>query len=247
MIDEKTYEHIDGYLKGTLDEDTRNNFEQRLQSDSELREELEIQKKLYEHFEVHSEEEERLQGVMKSIEDAGKAYHGLHGRRKKLRYFIPVAASIVLLVGYFMFFGSSSSMDSLYAEYSDWDSLPSLTERGTEVNTLQKAADYFSEKSYAEAISALQTHLEKDPENPLALSYLGLSHLEMQNYDEAIKTFDLLQNGTSLDRNKALWYKAMTYLKAKDEANTISTLEHLLEDSNNYKHKEANELLKTLQ
>ena len=247
MINEKTYELLDAYLNGILSTKERRDFEVQMTKDRELREEMLLQKDLYEVMFLHEQEEKQLKKVQHAISEAHSAYHNFSTPKRRIWRFVGVTASILLLLGYFMFFKTSNSMESLYAEYADWDSLPSLTERTGSGSQLEEAAIYFKEASYTKAISSFEVYLLKDPENPLALTYLGLSYIYSQNYDKAIETFDRLEKGTSLDRDKSYWYKAMAYLKAREKDKAIATLRRLIQDSNNYKYEVAKQLLKRLE
>jgi hypothetical protein len=76
--------------------------------------------------------------------------------------------------------------------------------------------------------------------------YTGLIYSEKENLQESIAQFDLLEKSQSLDRSRALWYKALTYLKFDKVAEAKAMLTSILEDPSNYNYKEAKELLEKL-
>ena len=76
--------------------------------------------------------------------------------------------------------------------------------------------------------------------------YTGLIYSEKENLEKAIEQFDLLENAQSLDRSRAVWYKALTYLKFDKVAKAKEMLTRILEDPSNYNYKEAKELLEKL-
>jgi tetratricopeptide (TPR) repeat protein len=71
--------------------------------------------------------------------------------------------------------------------------------------------------------------------------------LELENYREAIQTFDKLRNSNTLDNHKAYWYTALVYLKQNNAENAKKVLQTLVQDTSNYNYEKAIELLKKLE
>ncbi len=261
MFDDNTYSLIDGYLNGTLSNSNKLDFEKRLKEDSELYEEFIIQKDLFHSLDDNSwafEEQPNLDEVntlktyfesddAKSIAAAiAKSNTDYQSSKKTVfklpRFVYPIAASIALILGYFLLFEKNTTTDSLYAEYKNWDDLPSLTVRADDNdNSLTKGQTAFKNKEYKEASAIFNNYL-KNNTNPQATTYLGVSYIELEEYELAIKTFNSLLEGQSLDRSKGYWYKSLVYLKLGDKAKALETLNLLLEKESNYKYQLAKAL-----
>jgi len=244
MIDIETYRLIDKYLNDTLTIDEKENFEMLINSNSEIREEFSIQKNLFSIIGDSDEEiQQRLQ-IKKKIQNIGKRYH-----RKRITIFrqrLAIAASIIILIGigYNIF---NNKTQSLYDDYVNWNELPSLTHRAENTNNLAQAEIYFLNKEYNNAIIEFENYIREQGNNPQVFAYLGAAYTEITDYENAIKAFDNLEKGNSLDSNKAFWYKAIVYLKMDDEKNSIKMLNLIVQKPNHFKYNEAKELLERLQ
>ena len=245
MIDNSTYELIDAYLNNTLTTAEKEVFEELLKSNPEVREELNIQKNLFYALDDEAPEHQERLHAEKIVKNASQNYH--RKRSLQSRRWMAVAASIVILLGLGYFTLKGSSTQSLYDDYANWNELPSLTDRTQNTNDLATAETYFLNKDYNNAIIEFEDYTSKYGNNPQVLAYLGAAYLEIEDYDKAITAFDNLEQGGSLDSTKALWYKALVYLKADDKQNATKILEYILQNPNHYKYNTAKKLLEELQ
>ena len=261
MFDDNTYSLIDDYLNGILSNDDKLDFEKRLKTDSELYQEFIIQKDLFHALDDNSwafEEQpnpnevntiktyfdsEEAKSIADVIAQSNTEYQNSKKTVFKLPTFVyPIAASIALILGYFLFFGETTTTERLYADYKDWNDLPSLTFRADDNDDrLSKGQKAFKNQQYKEASQIFNSYL-KDNINPQATTYLGVSYIELEQYEQAIKTFNTLLEGNSLDSSKGYWYKTLVYLKLDDKAKALETLNLLLEKESNYNYKQAKAL-----
>lgn len=262
MFDEHTYELIDGYLNNTLDSKDRVKFEGRLENDPELLQEFMIQQNLFNTLEEESWAFEdnpnaedineitsylassEAKNVADAIAQANKEYQTAQKQSYRIpRWLYPIAASVLLLIGYFFFFENTMTTAELYAEYQNWDNLPSLIARAdadATAHLAQGQAD-FKSKKYQEASEVFSKYLQTET-NPQVSTYLGIAYIELEQYSLALETFDKLLKSNSLDSSKAFWYKALVYLKMDDKAKTLETLNLLLQKESNYNYRLAKEL-----
>ncbi len=248
MISEKEYELIDGYLKDELSDDAHIEFEKFVKENEAFKEEFEIQKQLYIALALKKGTNTTVSPIKEAIETASKEYHQSGGKVINFdrRWMMGIAASILLLIGYFVLNPSEPNLSDLYVSNADWTELPSFTVREDSKNALNEAQVSFENKNFEEANAQFNKLLENGSNNPQILMYLGISYLELNDFENAITTFEGLQNGKSLDSNKALWYKALTYLKWNRKELAINTLNELLKDPSNYKHAEAQKIYNEL-
>ncbi|MDY8138617.1 tetratricopeptide repeat protein [Aquimarina sp. 2201CG5-10] len=263
---EKYHDQIDAYLREELSSEDRALFEQSLLEDQELKKEFLIHKELFaleddsiwiqDLFDPDESEVKQVEAYFKSEEvqnlkdviSTAQSNYTESDKKKSIfvnkKWFIPilVAASFTLL--FFVYtFNSGYTAQELYAEYGEWDDLPSLTSRSDETQ-LAEGQRFFEQKEFLASYELFKNlednKLETSPE---ILVYLGLSSLELNKYNEAISYFDQLINSDAIDQSKGYWYKALTYLKQEKKDKAISILEVILKDETNYKYIEAKELM----
>lgn len=270
-FDEHTYEMIAAYLDQNLSDPDRLAFEERIQNDTDLAQEVAIHKEMYvqygtdvsnaQQLPIDSQELQALQNHLRSEEiqelsqkiKAGKKIYDIENTPSKkpiLRYLYYAAAAIALvfLVNRF-FIDTEVSSKELYAEYNTWENLPSLTVRGDHEQDLAKGEALFIDKKYAEAIPLFSSYLTLHQEiiNPHVLTYLGIAYLESNNFDKALPIFDQLLKSNTIESDRAYWYIALTYLKQGNDKKAIANLKLLRNNPDNYYFKKANELLSQLE
>jgi tetratricopeptide (TPR) repeat protein len=258
-IDENTYTLIDAYLKGTLNEKDVIDFKNKLKNDPELNEEFLHQKNLFEtinkqdwpHESNPDTEDVKVLGDYFNSQAAKKTKEVIHLAQKEykakkarvinLKYLYPMAAAILILFGYFNFFGNSST-EKLYHEYKDWSSLPSLTERFDNATDLSKGEQFFKNENYQKAVAIFKVNIDSTNKNPQILAYLGASYLELGDYKSATETFDDLLATNSLDKTKAYWYKALILLKQNQKKEALKMIDTIITKETNYNYTKAIEL-----
>ncbi len=265
---EKYHDQIDAYLRDELSAGDRALFEQSLQNDPELLIEFRIHQELFvqtdettwinESFAPDKKDVKEVEAYFKSS-DAQKLkdtiarvqanyQKGSNTSFLKNKLFIPIlaAASIALFVVLYLVDSNSSTQD-LYATYSQWQNLPSLTSRSDE-NQLAQGQRLFIQKQYDKSYIIFKNYLNTTNEIvPPVLIYAGLSALELKKYKDAISYFDQLIASDAIDQSKGYWYKALVYLKQNKKNEAIQVLEIILKEEQNYNFDEANVLLKKLQ
>lgn len=256
------------YLDGVLSEDEKAAFETQMSTNTELKEYTYLNKEMRTQYNdqdwvfikdidtknikelegyFKSESASELKMVLKKVNSEFQSKNNDIQSKKSWYTFFGLAASIILLVGYFILNNQTSSLD-LYQDYNSWQELPSLINRGEgEYQILTKAETAFLNQNYKEAKEFFTTYIKQSKiYNPNAELYLGISQLELNNFEDALNTFDKLITSQTLDYSKGYWYKALVYLKMGDTKNAIKQLEIISNNSKNYNFKEANKLLKKL-
>lgn len=270
-FDEQTYEMITAYLNQNLSDPDRLAFEERMQKDTALAQEVAIHKEMYAQYgtdvsnaqqlPIDSQELQALRNHLRSEEiqelsqkiKAGKKKYDIENTPSKkpiLRYLYYAAAAVALLFLVNRFFIESHlSSEELYAEYNTWENLPSLTVRGDNQQYLAKGEAMFVNKEYTEAIPLFTSYLTSNPEitNPHVLTYLGIAYLESDNFEKALTTFEQLLRSNTLENDTAYWYIALTYLKQGNDKKAIDNLKLLRNNPDNFYYKKAGALLSKLE
>lgn len=278
-FDIKTYDQIGDYISGTLQKESQKEFEKRMQFEPLLKQEVDLHRSLKyavnekEWFLMEPDQDnedinlirdlkrsEKYSSIEANIKNIGDQYfegnlvatkNSETNKERKWLYYVSGLVAVLCISFFIKDVTLNNSADQLYTEYSNWNTLPSLTVQNDETNVLAEGERLFFEKDYTKAITlfsniAEETKQEKTANSTYVLSYLGASYLESGDYTKAMATYNKLEQSNTLDSSKAYWYKALVYLKQDDKVNAKAMLEKTLESEQNYNFKKANELLKKL-
>ena len=247
MMDEKLFETMENYINGRMTAEEQQSFEQEMSSNPELREELEMHRKL-----VSSIETESVRHMLEQIheENFSQEETPLVSLRSRARYFpLAIAASVALLIlaGWWVFSWQSSQPEALYATYySPDEGLP--TTLGY-MDDAQFAEGMISYKmgDYAEALDYWQPLLSADPANDTLNYYGGLAYLGSGQAEKAIAHLEkVTANEGSAYQTDARWYLALAYLKNERTTEAQALLQILTEEDSPYREA-SREILEKLE
>lgn len=272
-FDDSIHQKIEAYLSGNMSVIDKEAFEANLLSNAELQEEVQIHRAL--KYAVHEKEwvlrknkkndkeiakiknlrrSEEYSKTIKNIKEAESIYFEKKplNQSKKWIYYCCAIVSVACIVVMVQYFNVSHTTDSLYTEYSDWSELPSLTTQGDIQGNLAKGEQLFFDKKYKEAASVFSNSLNISSNThdldftPYVLSYLGISYLEIGEYQKSLQIFNRLLKSDSLDSSKGYWYTVLVYLKMGEEQKAKDTLLLILKNEKNFNFLKAKELLEKL-
>jgi tetratricopeptide (TPR) repeat protein len=238
------YEYIDRYIHNELSDSEKTAFEQQLNTDAEFAEAYQ----LYASIEntMQNDSQGNQQAFIEKLQPLQEKYFLENPKQKKGKLkkilFIGLAATALLVLVFTLipFNNTPKTSEALYAQYAIYEKVDPTT-RGDNDSILNKAAALYNEKNYAAAVP----YLEKiKKENASALFLLAVCNVEIKNYTAAIAHFDILINGTSSYKDKAQWYKALSYLKQDNKAECKNKLLSITNNSAYFK--DATALLKEL-
>ncbi|HEY4323669.1 MAG TPA: tetratricopeptide repeat protein [Mucilaginibacter sp.] len=231
---------IDDYFTGSLNDDEKRDFERRCASDPDFAKEVaeyitirdglksELQQKRKEEFEKLRQELSVPSNII---------------TLKRISYL--VAASIIVILGWFAFFNSSnprSTADKYIAA-----NLTTLRLNMGVSDSLQMGMSAYNSKSFADAERIFKSLASKKDANPDAIEDLGLTYLAMKQYDRALKSFDQL-SVIPLHINKGQFYKALT-LMARSQGTDNQQAKQILQeiiDKNLYDNEDARNWIKQI-
>lgn len=235
-MDNSTYnsEQILKWLDGEMTGEEKTSFEQALASNPQLKaevESLQMAKNAIRSYglkenvaAIHSEMMQEMQAPIRMISN----------RRRIIRYTISVAASILLIfIGITAYNFFSLSADKLYNQ--QFQSYELSTVRGTEsftpIEKLYQQKDY---KAVTQAEKQLQSKTTE--ENFLT----GMSYMELNDLNSAIPEFETVINDRTTSetsyRERAEYYLALAYLKAKNYKKAIEQMESIRNDPHHIYH-----------
>jgi len=259
-MEEEIYKKIETYLGGDMSSDEVKEFELRMSKDINIQKEVKLANEINHHLNDESwlpakgfkdrKIRQDLEDYIKSAEanevkskllKANQRYKRPKTTLKSKSWLVAIAAVFIIGLCTTVYFNQNPSKD-LYAQYYAEKDLPSLVKRGAENELMNNGIVAFKAKEYEKAISFFEDYEEKT-KDPLLYSYIGFSHLELHNINEALVNFDKLLNSNSLDKSRALWYKSLVYLKMDQSDELMKLLLEITNDSTNFNYKKAKKLL----
>lgn len=211
-MNEERYIVFENYLSNELSAEEKMSFEKQLAEDPEFASAFEIYKELNQHLENKFGNEQELKAFKKNLKSISNEH--FKTKKSKVVAFKPwqyaIAASIAILVGLFVFQNINPSFD----DYNNPE-MATFTERGDVNENLKLAQDAFNTKNYKGAIPHFEAVLkvEKSPEIQY---FYAVSLLEDNQFQKAETNLLELKSGTSIYKNKATWYLALSKLKQKE-------------------------------
>lgn len=264
MMEEGYNKKIDAFLGGTLSSEESSDFLKEVAVSEELKDDIRLQDQLHhfladrhfnnddhssnnyiEQLKEHISSDESLR-IKQAIQNANDSFRDSKSDKRPLWKYFSVAAVIVLFI-----YGASSllispSESDLFETYYSTDDLPSFVQRGDELKDVDKAVSLFNEGDYKAALPLFEEYLSKENTNPLGYIYSALSHYNLGDKSKAIKELQILADSDSLDASRAYWYLALIHLNDGEIDKAKAALNRIVGDSENFKHKEAKELLSQL-
>lgn len=243
-MNEQDMELIERYLNDELNELEKQQAEQRLITDHDFRQRLEV---FREYRQMHSPQAASFRQLLDEVQQEYQ-----HEQRPARKYWL-IAASVsvlCLLAAIFYFvLGPSAEPQALYAQYFE---LPAdnLTVRGeAESETrLNEAMSHYNKQQYELAAKELESWLRQHGESAPVLFYAALSHMALEDMPQAIEQLKKITEQPTVAAEylrPAQWYLALAYLHVGQQEQAEALLEDLRNTSSSYADK-ATRLLKDL-
>lgn len=256
---------IEGYLRGTLSTEEQRLVEERIANDAAFREQFLLEQSLQEtlgedQWSFAKQPSKEIDEYRKLLadDDSSELKQVLQQVSKKQqketkirtlqRIFYSSAAVIAILLSITFLFPSHPSNTKLYEEYLQLESLPSIVSRGSEdEKDLVKAQQFFEQGHYSEVINLLNEVVSNSSENSGTIYlYLGISQMELNQYEAAVSTFTSLTESTAMDAEKGYWYQALLYIKQGQTEAAKKRLQKIV-DEKSFNDEKAMDLLKKLE
>lgn len=233
-------EKIEAYIEGRLAGEPLAEFEAKLRSDTSFHREVEEFRVIIEGIRASGEarfaqQVARWEREAQAREAAGTRVRPLDAPRKApltpttpgeeppstawafpWKWTAAVAAAVLLLLAIWLLPKQGTpSAQTLYA--SHFEPYPDLiTQMDASQSLQEEAMAQYNSGNALQALTLFGAVLEDDPDNDLIRLYMGVSHMQINELDEAIRTFDqLIQGDVPSYREPAEWYKALALLKAE--------------------------------
>jgi hypothetical protein len=229
-MNEERYILFGKYLENELSAEEKINFEKQLSEDTEFASTFETFKDLNLHLENKFGNETELNAFKKNLKSISK--ENFKTKKSKVVAFKPwqyfIAASVAILAGLFFF-------QNINPSFEDYDNpeMATFIERGDVNENLKLAQDAFNSKQYKTSIPYFEGVLKVN-KSPEIQYFYAVSLLEDNQFQKAETNFTELKSGTSIYKNKATWYLALSKLKQKEYKSCKEILLTIPDDFEDY-------------
>ena len=229
-MNEERYILFGQYLDSELSAEEKTSFEKQLAEDSEFASAFEIFKELNQHLENKFGNANELKAFKKNLKSVSKEH--FKTKKPKVVAFKPwqyaIAASVAILVGLFVF----QNINPSFEDYNNPE-MATFIERGDVNENLKLAQDAFNAKNYKAAIPYFEAILKVN-KSPEIQYFFAVSLLEDNQFQKAETNLSELKSGTSIYKNKATWYLALSKLKQEEYKSCKEILLTIPDDFEDY-------------
>lgn len=223
----KYNDQIEAYLDGEMTAQEKQRFESELDKDKELNSELELRRQVNQA--ISESDVLDLRATLRNIHHSKPDAISQHRKGKLFGIQWQYAAAAIfglLLVSsltiYLLNVNRAFSSQELYSMYYQPDDAVMVMRSGEtdSDNLLVEALTKYEQQDYEGALQLFK----KDQSNLLVHFYSGLAYMEIDKFEEAIHSFQvIIDNNDNLFIEQAKWYQALSYLKIdeKDKAKLL--------------------------
>jgi predicted Zn-dependent protease len=231
---------FENYLAGELSKKELTEFENLLQKDMELKKDFEQYKEVHHSLENSFKNQKELESFEKNLKNISHQYFNKETNRSSFKWIYSAAASIAILLSFYLFYPSS---EATYEEYIEYPTVNFVT-RGSEQKNLIDAQNAFNDKNFDNAIELLSKALNEDSTNTELKLYQGFSFIETNRYQKAETVLKPISEGNTSYKYTAIWYLALSNLKQEKHSECKELLMQLPEEFTQFK--KAQKLLQNL-
>lgn len=219
----------------------KSEFENKLQTDDNFREQFQIYKETTQFLELKFSKD--AVDFKQNLKVIGSNHFGKPITKKskvislQSKWFA-VAAMLIVFMGVWYFNQSGNPTFSDYNNYNE----AHFIERSDTNQNLVDAQTFFNAKEYKKASQSFAKI--EDLTNPELQLYYAISLIESDDYEKASVLLTNISQGNSVYKEEAIWYMALSSLKQKDYKTCKKQLELISQDSEKYN--QAQKLLKEL-
>lgn len=208
-MNEEFYIGFESYLNNEMPADQKILFDERLKSDLKFRESFNLYKEttsfLENKFDIETID---FKQTLKSI----SVNHFSDNKKVKTKvinfkpFYYAIAASLVFAAGTWFMMQENAS----YGDYNQHETAM-FVERSVGDLNLKDAEKAFNEKDYKNAVASFEK--VTDLTNVEMQYFYAISLIETSDYKKAAVLLNSIKTGTSIYKDKATWYLALSNLK----------------------------------
>lgn len=248
-MDEEMYIGFESYLTNEMPSDEKRLFEKKLQNDAQFREQFHLYKETTQFLNTTFSPETiafkiNLDAISNEHFSQTKEIPTGEQTEQKTKvvnlkpWYYAVAATMAIVFGALLF----TQNDPQYGDFSQHEAAQFI-ERGDDDVNLKKAQDFFNDGEYQKAVLAFEK--SNNLNTPELQYFYAIALIETSRYAKTELALNNLRNGTSVYKDKATWYLALSNLKQKKYDNCIALLKQIPAEAEDYD--KAQQLLEDLE
>lgn len=243
-------EQLEKYLKGDMSAKEMKKFEAMLINDNDLLREIALEQELdsvlmdQDILDLKMKLEAARNATSKSVQ-----LSPVISMMKSNMKYIAAAASMGVLItaGVLTLSPRSYTSDKLFKMYYQPDKAVVVNRAGRGNVNIVEALMKFQKKDYEVASNMFEEILINNPDNIALRFYNGISLIETEKYDEAIKSFNIiLEDNDNLYVEHAEWYLALCYLKKEQVEDARIQLLRIANEEDGFYKEDAKKILEKL-
>jgi hypothetical protein len=234
-IDQQLFEQIEAYLLNTMEASERYRFEAAMAVDEQLRNEVNLQRKLFAAAQTAFFDHKAVQQIpaVKSKAPVKKA---------SFKWWYAAAAVLLVVFATWVYQSSTITPDKLFARYFHADPGLPVTMSSTNAYDFYDGMVSYKEGDYSKAIEIWTGLKEKELPTDTLQYYIGVASINKNDFEAAVQyLLPVAENKAGEWQKKAVWYLALAYVKTNNIPEAIKWLQQLQNDM------QAQLLLKALQ
>ncbi len=234
---------IEKYLYKELSEAEIQEFEQRMESDTDFADEVELRSVIF--AKAKSDFKQQLKAAHQKAQENPATKPS--AKITPLYYLKRIAAVLILGVLAFLLYDklTKPNQADLVNNYIAETHTAPTTLMGENDNAAawKAAKNAYQKGEYETTASEIEKITSPEPEQQF---YLALAHLYNKNYDKSIAQFEsIIQQNNINYAPSSKWYISLAYLKNNQAEQAKKYLQQIVKDKS-WKHQEAQKLLETL-
>ncbi len=168
---------------------------------------------------------------------------------KKQNWFYLAAATLLLLISAFSFWGykSTNRPNAIFADYYQRPSWNVQTRGATEDNQYANAIRLYNQQHFDAALAQFNELIKVRPEDNRLRLYKGIAHLETEEYTLAEEELQTVRINSEIFFEEATWYLALLKIKKNQTVEAKSYLDELTKIKDGFFFKRAEEIKNGLQ
>lgn len=212
---------ISKYLEGEMDPIEASGFEESLENNPELKEEVDLYREVEsaiadtEVLDLRAQLDEIHEELSPQLEKLKKK-----SSKRVLRYAVAASIAVIISLGTYSLFFKKVNNNKIVSEfYKPYDvTLVNRSANDHIIPLMREALYKYENHEYREAVSLFQEILEVKPEMTASYLYSGISYMELKEYVNAKRSLNaVIEHNDNLYIEQAEWYLGMVYLLTNEK------------------------------
>jgi len=226
---------IHKYIDGEMTVAEQVAFEELLRNDAELRKEFMLRKDV-----DNAINEDDVMNLRESMEEIMHPNFSKRIQRPAFYTITAAAMAILIVLGvFFLPLNQKTDAKQLFTEY--YVTYPSLvnTRTATDISIREmitrEAFDYYEQQEFSKAKKQFKELVNTDKDNHMALFYLAISCVELEDFSQAEKYLNqLIKNPNHIFWEQAYWYLSLVYLQQEEYEKAKLLLQTIIKERYSY-------------